>query len=388
MKQYWHRIGMKYRLGLIINPIAGMGGSVGLKGTDGDLVEKARAMGASPLAETRAITALDALAEFREKLLILTCPGEMGATAAEQAGLRSTTISSIKREETTAEDTRAAASKMLEYDPEMVLFVGGDGTARDMLATVDRKVPVLGVPSGVKMHSAVFAATARAAGEVVARYLRSDDRESLLREAEILDREKTSRGTNGLSPRLFGMMLAPCMNVLVPGAKASSSISEHAALELAVLRSSEMIGDTRVSLIGPGSTMLMLKRQLGFEGTPLGIDVVQHGRCLAKDVNEQNILDLIADRPARIIVSIVGGQGFLFGRGNQQLSARVIREVGQENIVIASSLDKLAALSSGCLLVDTGDEELDERLAGHMPVIVSNLKTVIMPVKNASTEVL
>jgi len=379
---------MKHRLGLIINPIAGMGGSVGLKGTDGDLVAKAQAMGAAPVAGPRAVTALTQLTELRKELLVLTCLGEMGATAAETAGLNSRIVSGVGSAETTAEDTRAAANAILGHRPVLFLFVGGDGTARDVSEVVGKSIPILGVPSGVKMHSAVFAATARAAGEVARRYLLADDRESLLRDGEIMDRETPSTGGENLSPKLFGMVRTPQVTFLVPGAKSSSPVTERATLAGAIHRASETINDERVSLIGPGSTMQALKRQLGFEGTPLGVDAVADGRCLAKDVNEQGILELIGNRPARIVVSIIGGQGFLFGRGNQQLSARVIRAVGTDNIVVVSSLEKLTTLFGNCLLVDTGDEDLDNSLAGHMPVIVSSIRTVMMPVRTASLEAL
>ncbi|MDA0681393.1 MAG: NAD(+)/NADH kinase [Proteobacteria bacterium] len=379
---------MTHRLGLIVNPIAGMGGSVGLKGTDGNLVDKAQAMGASPLAGVRAVTALTELVEFRNELLVLTCSGEMGATAAEIAGLRSRIVLNVASAETTAEDTRAAANTILKYHPELIVLVGGDGTARDVSEVVGRAIPILGVPSGVKMHSAIFATTARAAGEVARRYFLTNDRDSLLRDGEIMDRETLNTGGVSLSPKLFGMVRTLQMRFLVPGAKSSSPVTERETLGGAIYRAGQIIDDERVSLLGPGSTMLDLKRRLGIVGTPLGVDAIADGRCLAEDVNEEGILRLINNRSARIVVSIVGGQGFLFGRGNQQLSARVIRAVGTDNIVIVSSLEKLMGLGGNCLLVDTGDEALDDCLAGYVPVIVSSTRTVMMPVRNASREAL
>ena len=378
---------MTLRLGFIINPIAGMGGSIGLKGTDGDLAAKAEALGAVPVAASRAATALSQLDNMGQELKILTCSGDMGATVAHDAGLRSTILHRIDHAPTNSNDTKVAASHILGAQPALLLFVGGDGTARDLLQVVGRDVPILGVPSGVKMHSAIFAATARAAGEVARRFLLADDREALLGDAEIMDRVMMNGGENNLSPELFGLVRIPRLTFLVPGAKASIPVSESAALAGAVRRACELIAGERISLIGPGSTMQALKRRLGFEGTPLGVDAVKNGRCLAQDVNEQDILGLIAGQPARIVVSVVGGQGFLFGRGNQQLSARVIREVGLDNIVVLSSLEKLSALTDHYLLVDTGDEELDKELAGHRAVVVSSARTVIMPVRNSSLEV-
>jgi len=374
-----------YCLGLIVNPIAGMGGSVGLKGTDGDLVAKAKAIGASPVAATRAVIALTPLVDIEEDLVVLTCSGEMGEAAAQYVGLHSIVLSTISDGATTAADTKIAATRILENGPELLLFVGGDGTARDLLQVVGNDTPLLGVPSGVKMHSAVFAATARAAGEVARNYLLASDRQSLLQDAEILDREIISSGEYPLSPKLYGMVQTPQLSFLVPGAKSSSRLTDMAALEGAINRSKEAIEDECISLIGPGSTMQALKRQLGFEGTPLGVDVAKDGRCLATDVCEEEVLDLIKGQPARIVLSVVGGQGFLFGRGNQQLSARVIREVGIDNIVVVSSLEKLTALPGNCLLVDTGDDKLDDDLAGYVKILVSSMRTVLMPVKTLNS---
>jgi predicted polyphosphate/ATP-dependent NAD kinase len=372
----------KYRLGLIVNPIAGMGGPVGLKGTDGDRAAKAKALGALPVAAARAVIALSPLMDLRKDLVVLTCFGEMGATVAHHVGLDSIVLSAIKDGPTTAEDTKDAAARIMRDSPELLLFVGGDGTARDLLQVVGRKTPLLGVPSGVKMHSAVFATTARAAGEVARNYLLTADRHSLLRDAEIMDREISSSGEIAMSPKIYGMVRTPQLSFLVPGAKSSSRFTEAAVLEGAVSRASEIIDDERISLIGPGSTMQAIKRRLGFEGTALGVDVVTNGRCLATDTSEQGILKMINDRPARIVISVVGGQGFLFGRGNQQLSARVIRKVGINNIVVVSSLEKLTALPGRCLLVDTGCEKLDDNLAGYMKILVGSDRTAIMPVKS------
>lgn len=363
-----------------------MGGSVGLKGTDGELAARARAMGAVPIAESRAIVALSQLASLCPNIEILTCAGAMGAGAAEQAGLATKIVCDAAGAETSAEDTRSAARAILDRNADLLLFVGGDGTARDILEVIGRDLPVLGVPSGVKMHSAVFAATARAAGDVAGQYLRMDDPESLLSDVEILDRVESGASGQDLSPMLFGVVRTPRLGILVPGAKAAQSVAEPQVLTGAIERVADMLQDERISLIGPGSTMQLLAKQLGFDGTLLGVDAASNGKLLASDLSESGILELIAGQPARIVVSIVGGQGFVFGRGNQQLSASVISQVGPGNIIIVSSLEKLAHLPENCLLVDTGDEGADASLAGYLPVIVSNARTVMMPVKNALSQ--
>jgi predicted polyphosphate/ATP-dependent NAD kinase len=370
---------------LIINPVAGMGGRVGLKGSDGALAGKAKSMGAIPIAETRARIAMTQFAAACPDVEVLTAPGSMGAAAAERAGLETRVVSTVSKPETSAADTQTAARAIIAEGAALLLFVGGDGTARDIYSVVDRELPVLGVPSGVKMHSALFAASARAAGEVAARYLCAADRTGLLADAEILDRVEVS--TPGRSPELFGVVRTPRSGFLVPAAKNSRPGAEPLALAAAVNRVATMLSDDRLTLIGPGSTMQSLMAQLRSEGSLLGIDATRNGKLIAKDLNESDILDLIAGKPARIVLSVVGGQGFLFGRGNQQLSPTVLSQVGAENIVIVSSLEKLAGLPGNCLLIDTGDEDVDAALAGYLPVIVSEARIVMMPVKSVATEI-
>lgn len=368
-----------YRVGLIINPIAGMGGSVGLKGTDGDLITEARRRGAVSIASQRAALALASLKSL-DALTVVCCSGEMGADAVE-GGMQTQVVYTPGASVTTAAHTRAAAEAMLQQGIDILLFVGGDGTAREILRSVGRQVPVLGVPSGVKMHSAVFAATARTAGDVARSFLQSSDRSELLHDAEVVDREPIGDDQQAGPPKLFGVMRIPQVAFLVPGAKSSATPDDAALLNGALERVAAMLADERVSLIGPGTTMQRLKQKLGFEGTPLGVDVTCGGVCIEKDVSEARILELIRERPSRIVVTVIGGQGFVFGRGNQQLSGRVIREVGLANVVIVASLEKLAALHGNGLFVDTGDAALDQELAGYVPVLVGRSRTVMCPVR-------
>ena len=373
----------RYHIGLIVNPIAGMGGSVGLKGTDGDLAGRAKALGALPVSPERAIRALSSLKGLSANLEIVTCSGEMGEVATIAADLHPVVVTTEIDGVTTAEDTRRAVTSIIDYGIDLMLFVGGDGTAQILFDVIGKKIPILGVPAGVKMHSAVFAATPRTAGDVARIFLMDEDRNALLREREIMDREADDpKG----SPKLFGFACTPQVLFLVPQAKASGSASEEAVLATAIQRVARILEDDRISLIGPGTTMLQIKRQLGLEGTLLGVDVTSSGQCLETDVNERDILELIKDRPARIVVSIVGGQGFLFGRGNQQLSAEVIKQVGLDNIIVVSSLEKLTALPGNFLLVDTGNQQLDDALVGFIQIIVSNSRTVIFPIKNPHSE--
>ena len=373
-----------FRIGLLVNPIAGMGGSVGLQGTDGNLAEKARALGAHPLAQDKAVAALQPLRRVPD-IEIVTAPGNMGENAARAAGFAPSLLAMPRSDVTSGATTLRAAQELVRLGVDLLMFAGGDGTARDILPALPVSTPLLGIPAGVKMHSAVFAATPRTAGDVARCFLDSRDRISLLGDAEIMDRDPTEADRQ--SPRLYGFARTPRISFLVAQAKSAGLPGENAALDSAALWAAGVVRDASISLIGPGSTMQRVKAVLGVKGSFTGVDVVSRGQLLAADANEEKILALIADRPARILVSVVGGQGFLFGRGNQQLSARVIRHVGLENIVVVASLEKLAGLPAQGLLVDTGDAALDEQLSGFRHVVVGEGRTVVFPVRNPAREI-
>lgn len=357
------------RIGLIVNPVAGMGGAAGLKGTDGDRASRAWQLGATPLAAERAEKALAAIADGTRSctgnIEWLSCTGKMGADSLNAAAYTFETVYEASGSDTSAFDTRTAAKRMLDRGVDLILFAGGDGTAADLLAVVGDRVPILGIPAGVKMHSAVFAVTPRAAGQVVHAFAAAADRTALIRRVEIMDRPADTG--EAASPQLLGYVESPILPSLVVHSKAAGVAG---SVEGACRYAIERIRDAGLALIGPGMTMLGLKRELGFEGTLLGVDAVQSGRPIAMDLNAPQILELLDGSPALIVVSIVGGQGFLFGRGNQQLSADVLRRVGRDNIVVVSSMEKLLGLPERRLLVDTGDDATDEWLAGYMPVVV------------------
>jgi len=365
-------LGAAARVGLIVNPVAGMGGSVGLKGSDGELAAQARALGAVPRAGERAAQALSVLSTLSPLPQLLTCAGAMGAQAAEQAGFQPVVLYRAATDETGARDTLAAAAALLAADLDLLLFVGGDGTAREILAAVGERVPVLGVPAGVKMHSAVFAVTAKTAGDVAAGYLLARQRERLLVPAEVMDREAVAVGAAPASPRLYGYLKVPQVPMLMQAAKASNTVSEAAALAGACRRVAALAQDGALTIVGPGTTMQALKQLLGHAGTLLGVDVFEAGRCVAEDASEARLLELLDGRPARIVVTVIGGQGFLFGRGNQQLSAEVIRRVGRDRIIVIASQNKVTALPGAALRVDTGDTAVNQLLAGYLPVLTGS----------------
>ena len=371
------------KLGLIVNPIAGMGGSVGLKGTDGrTVIRKARALGAVPRAPARATGTLEELVRVKVEFELLTCAGAMGEASALACHLTPTVVYRPVSIETTAEDTRRAAREMRTRAVDLIVFVGGDGTARDVYEAVGDDVPALGVPAGVKIHSAVFAVSPRAAGDLIAGFLRGRIR--AMREAEVMDVDEAAYRRGQLSTTLFGYLRVPYDPQLVQGAKVRSRGDDTVAEELAHAVVARMDRET-LYVVGPGTTTRRIMTLMGLESTLLGVDVIMDGRVLALDVAERDILRLVRDHPrAKIIVTPIGGQGFLFGRGNQQISGRVVRAVGIENVIVVATPGKLASLGGRPFLVDTDDDELNRTLAGFIAVTTGDRQEAIYAVGQGS----
>jgi predicted polyphosphate/ATP-dependent NAD kinase len=356
------------RLGVIVNPIAGMGGRVGLKGSDGaEILLRARQLGARPESPGRAVTGLEVVARARDRVEILTYPDEMGENECREAGLDPTVIGSIRSGETTAEDTERAAAEMVAAGVDLILFAGGDGTARNICHAIGEKAPVLGIPAGVKIHSAVYAVTPRSSGEVAARFLEGSLEDT--RTAEVMDIDEEAFREGVVAAKLYGYLLVPEERRLVQNVKSGGIQWErHALRRIAEDVIVGMENDDSYYMIGPGTTTRALMEALGLENTLLGVDLIRNRKVVANDVTEARLLEVVASHRARIVVTVIGGQGHVFGRGNQQLSPRVIRRVGRENIVIIATREKLISLAGRPLLVDTGDEELNRELAGYTRV--------------------
>ena len=371
------------KLGLIVNPIAGMGGSVGLKGTDGrKVIRQARTLGAVPRAPARATATLEELVRVGAEFELLTCAGAMGEASALACHLTPTVVYRPASVETTAEDTRRAAREMRKLAVDLILFAGGDGTARDVHEAVGGDVPALGIPAGVKIHSAVFAVSPRAAGDLLAGFLRG--RIGTMREAEVMDVDEAAYRRGQLATRLFGYLRVPYDPQLVQGAKVRSRSDDTAAEELARSVVARMDRET-LYVVGPGTTTRRITTLMGLESTLLGVDVILDGQVLALDVAERDLLRLVRDHPrARIIVTPIGGQGFLFGRGNQQISGRVVRAVGIQNVIVVATPGKLASLGGRPFLVDTDDEELNRTLAGFIAVTTGDRQEAIYAVGHGS----
>jgi len=355
------------KLGVIVNPIAGMGGRVGLKGTDGnEILCRARDLGAQPESPRRAAEALKIVSRMKDNLEVVAYPAEMGEDECREAGLAPTVIGSIRSGATTAEDTQRAARDMVDAGVDLILFAGGDGTARNICDAIGNTAPVLGIPAGVKIHSAVYAVTPRGAGEVAAMFL--EDRLTNTREAEVMDIDEDAFRDGVVTAQLHGYLLVPAEKRFVQSVKSGGLSSEREALNGIA---SDVINDMNeedIFIIGPGTTTRLIMERLGLTNTLLGVDVIQDKKLIANDVTENRLMDIIRGKTARIVVTAIGGQGHIFGRGNQQLSPRVLRQVGKKNITVIATKEKLISLSDRPLLVDTGDEDLNDELSGYIRV--------------------
>lgn len=357
---------MARRLGIIVNPIAGMGGRVGLKGTDGaDILRRARALGAEPEATARCLRALRRLPLDTDSE-VLAAPGIMGADVAAAAGM---TARVVGQGTTSAEDTRDAATRMAAAGVDMILFAGGDGTARDVAGAVGLGVPILGVPTGVKMQSAVFATSPEAAGTIAAAFLREGPGRVRLREAEVMDLDEAAFRQGQVIARLFCTAMVPDAGHGLQSAKAPAMPDDDDALEALARRLAREWPADQLLVLGCGTTTRRIKRAMGFDGSLLGVDAVLGGQPVALDMSEQDLLHQMQAHPnAAILVSPTGGQGFVFGRGNQQISAAAIRRAGAANIMVVAGARKLLGLEPCVLHIDTGDEAVDAMLAGHIAV--------------------
>lgn len=370
-------------LGLIINPFAGIGGSVALKGSDGlAIVEEALARGAQLKSGDRTRLALEVLLPLKDTIKIITCPGAMGEDLVASLGFQHEVLSNItdsnQSNNTSAEDTKKAATQLLEQRVDIILFAGGDGTARDICSAVSDNIPVLGIPAGVKIHSAVYAVTPKAAGEVIAQLARGELID--VKSHDVRDIDEDAFRNNIVRAKLYGEMRVPQAGQFVQSVKQGGVEVEELVLQDIAADVVQSMEDDVVYLIGSGKTTLAIMDELLLDNTLLGIDAVYNHQLLQADVSEQDILALIEQYPCKAVISIIGGQGHIIGRGNQQLSAAVLKKLGKENIQVISTKAKISALAGRPLIVDSGDNALDESFAGTIEVTTGYQDQIIYPV--------
>ena len=363
------------KVGLIINPIAGLGGRLGLKGSDN--LPAALKTSVFTHAEARAQRALSPLRSCASRLQFVCWAGAMGQLVLDSLDFESEVLGASQGEAYSADDTKRAALKLSKAGIDILLFAGGDGTARDIYDAVGESIPVLGVPAGVKMHSGVFAVSPEAAGELLVELLEGGL--VALAPQEVRDIDEVAFRSNVVKSRFYGEMQVPAQGRFLQHTKVGGvECSELAVADIAdwVVAGMEP-GASYV--IGPGSTTAAIMAEMGLRNTLLGVDVVRDGKILQSDCNELDLLACLSQYPgpAKIIVTVIGGQGHVFGRGNQQISPDVIRRVGLECIDIVAAKSKIAALQGRPLLLDTNDPELDLELAGYRPVITGYQNQVL-----------
>lgn len=365
------------KVGLIVNPIAGMGGAVGLKGTDGEIYKRARELGAEPKTPKRTRDFLNRL-EHGERIYFLVASGRMGGDYIRGSGLDFEEVGNVE-EETSARDTREIAKEMLTQDIDILVFVGGDGTCRDVLDAVDTEVPVVAVPSGVKVFSAAFAVSPGAAANMVDRFIEGAE----VTKKEVLDIDEEAFRKDQLASSLYGYLLVPEVErSLQEGKQASStdtsSVKNKEEIAEEVVQNLEK---NTLYLLGPGTTLEAITDELKLPKTLLGIDAIRNGGLEGRDLNESDILELLRQySEVKIIVTPIGGNGFIFGRGSKQFTPEVIKKVGPENVLIVGDKAKVNKLD--CLRVDTGEAEVDELFDRNMEVTVGRSEKMVMEVRS------
>ena len=362
---------MKTKIGLIVNPVAGMGGRVGLKGSDGKKIHKmALALGAVPVSPERTCEALNVLSGIQNKIELLTYPGEMGQDEAILCGLSPIVIGSIRKGKTTPKDTKKAARDLEKAGVDLLVFTGGDGTARNVYDAVSERLTVIGIPGGVKIHSGVYAANPVKAARLVMDFVASPGKIAL-QTAEVMDIDEELVRHDKVSAKLYGYMKVPYERGLNQSSKAGSNPRDEVFQDEIASDVIHNMEPDVIYLVSAGTTTKAVMDKLKVESTLLGIDALKNKQLISANLNESAILELFArepETPFKIIITAIGRQGFIFGRGNQQLSPSVIRSVGKENVILIATINKILSLNEEPFLVDTGDPELDKELEGYIRV--------------------
>ena len=359
-----------FKLGLIVNPYAGLGGPEGLKGSD-TLPDGLRQSVAEEMANSRslprAVRCLAALAPVADQLAVYGFDGAMAEQACREAGL---TFTSVGRAEalSSAEDTRRAAQCLLSEQVDIVLFVGGDGTARDIYSAVGESLPVLGLPAGVKMHSAVYAVNPQAAAAILRALIDGDLVDIGLQEVRDIDEAAFAQGR--VRSRHYGELMVPRLGGFLQQVKQGGREVEELVIADIADELMENYDEDSLYIVGPGSTTTGFMEALGLPYTLLGFDLVRGGELLQADANAQQISEVMDHHqgPITVLITAIGGQGHILGRGNQQLTPALIRRIGRDNFQVLASKGKLSGLAGRPLLVDSNDAALDAQWQGFIAV--------------------
>lgn len=360
----------KFRLGLIVNPFAGIGGALALKGSDGAHIrEQALSAGAEQLAMRKTAKALAEITSLKEAVCVYTAQGDMGENIARELGFETSVVYQPAIKQTEHGDTEDLAKILVNKGVDLILFAGGDGTARNVFSAVGASMPVLGIPAGCKIHSGVYAITPSSAGKVLHQVISGELVSLLDAEVKDIDEEKFRHGQ--VIARYFGEMQVPAELNYIQAVKMGGKESDELVLNDIAAHIIELMEDApeQMFVMGSGSTVDAIMQACGLKNTLLGVDVVKNFEVIASDVTAQQLLELTYNQATQLVITLIGGQGHIFGRGNQQLSPAFIQRIGKDNIHIVASKNKLKVLDQRGLIADTGDEVLDQRLSGPMSVI-------------------
>lgn len=355
------------KLGLIINPIAGMGGRVGLKGTDGEeILKRAISLGALQEAPKNGLKALEKLLPLKESIIILTGSNDMGENQCGQLGFQFEVVYKTPSDKSKPEDTIKTAKLFEEMGVDLVMFVGGDGTARDIYTAIEDRIVAIGVPAGVKIHSPVYGNTPESTGELAFEYLSNKKTET--KHEEVIDIDEEAFRDNRVLTQLFGYLKIPYNKKMLQNKKAPTPLGEKESQAAIGLDIVDHMDKECFYVIGPGTTTRAIMEELKLPNTLLGVDIIKDGKLVKADCSEKGIMETIKNNPSKLVLTPTGGQGYLLGRGNQQISPRVIEMVKKENIIIISTHYKIIELSGRPLRVYTGQREVDEYLEGYYRV--------------------
>ena len=357
-----------FKLGLLVNPYAGIGGALALKGSDGvEIREKALALGAEKKALDKTRLALEHILPIKDQLQLFVASGDMGENLAKDMGFNYSVVYQPENTQTESQDSEATAKALLAHQVDLILFAGGDGTARNVCHVVGSSVPVLGVPAGCKIHSAVYAITPAAAGRVLKQVIKGEI--VSVSDAQVMDIDEA---------------LVPTELRYIQAVKMGGKESDELVLADIAAHIIEIIEDNpeHVFVMGSGSTVEFVMQELGIKNTLLGVDVIKNKQLLASDVTASELLTLTTNQSCKLVLTLIGGQGHIIGRGNQQLNADFLKRLDKDNILLVATKTKLSNLSGRPLIVDSGNTDVDLQLSGLISIITGYHDQVLYPIAN------
>ena len=358
------------RIGVLVNPDAGLGGKLGFKGSDGR-AEEARLSGAKDRAGPRINETMDYISKMiqSKKCLdfdLFICGGKMGFDWIQEIPFSNMKVIGDWQGKTSAEDTSLAVELLLDENVDLILYAGGDGTTRDIIEKLDlldsSELPLIGVPSGVKMYSGCFAEDTQAAAEVLAAWINGELGSST---TEVLDMDEDSYRMGEWKIDMFGQATTPASPLWIQGSKHQiQAIGEDEVLESLSEHILELyLKDDYLIVWGAGGSLNKIAKLCGLSTTLLGIDITKGNELIGTDLSEKELISILedySDEKIVLLLSPMGGQGFLIGRGNLQLSPDVLRKIGIENIMGVATPAKLLSISR--IRIDTGDISLDKEI--------------------------